>query len=398
MRKLWLIPITWICFFTGMAIAETATQQLPASPGETLSFDLKSGGDIEVIGWDQDGASVTTEITGRDADRLQVDIGRTGDGIRVSSRSSHGNHRYNLIVRVKVPRRYDVEIRTTGGDVKLEGLEGEFSGETMGGDLILAALEGQARVSTMGGDISVRASTLDGKVSTMGGDIELDDVQGNLDANTMGGDITERNVRRTGGSGAQAVTVSSHGGDVEVDTAPAGANVKTMGGDIEVRSVDQFLTAVTMGGDVIVRRATGDTEITTMGGDIDVGSFDGAIEAKTMGGDIDVNVVSSSAASDGHDIDLDSKGGDLRLVLPSGFSGRFEIEVVKLRKRPEQAGIESDFPLDIKEPAEWTNSTFGKAGKYGGDYKVITATGTTGGGSHLVKLKTINGVVSIKRQ
>jgi DUF4097 and DUF4098 domain-containing protein YvlB len=398
MRKLWLIPIAWICFFTGMAIAQTSTQELPASPGETLVFDLKSGGDIEVIGWDQDGASVTTEIKGRDAEHAQVDVTRSGDGIRVSSPNNRRNQRFDLIVRVKVPRRYDVEIKTMGGDVKLEGLEGEFGGETMGGDVTLASLDGQASVSTMGGDISVRASTLDGKVSTMGGDIDLDDVQGNLDAKTMGGDITESNVRRTGGRDAEAVQVSSHGGDVEVDTAPVGANVKTMGGDIEVRSVDQFLTAVTMGGDVTVERATGDADITTMGGDIEVGSFDGGMKAKTMGGDIDVNVISSSAAADSHDIDLDSKGGDLRLALPSGFSGRFEIEVVKLRKRPDDARIESDFPLDINEPAEWTNATFGKAGKYGGDYKIITATGTTGGGDHLVKLKTINGVVRITRQ
>ncbi len=341
---------------------------------------------------------MTTEITGRDADSVQVDVQRTANGIRVFSPSSRGSHRYDLLVRVQVPRRYDVEIGTSGGDVKLENLEGNFDGETMGGDVLLASLTGAASLGTMGGDIEVRASTLDGKVSTMGGDIDLDDVQGNLDASTMGGDIKERNVRRSGGRDAEPVRVSSHGGDVEVDTAPAGANVKTMGGDVEVRSVDQFLTAVTMGGDITIERATGDAEITTMGGDIEVGSFDGGIEAKTMGGDIEVDVVSSSAAADSHDIHLDSMGGDLILALPANFSGRFEIELVKMRKRPDRSRIESDFPLDIDEPAEWTEARFGKGGKYGGDYKIITATGTTGGGSHLVKLKTSDGVIRIRRQ
>ncbi len=398
MRKLWLIPITWVCFFAGMAIAETSTQELPASPGEKLVFDLKNGGDIEVIGWDREGASVTTEIEGRDADSAQVEVQRTAKGIRISSPSSRGHRRYDLLVRVQVPRRYDVEIGTSGGDVKLQNLEGSFDGETMGGDVRLESLAGEASIGTMGGDIEVRSSTLDGKVSTMGGDIDLDDVEGNLDASTMGGDITERNVRRSGGSDGEPVRVSSHGGDVEVDTAPAGANVKTMGGDIEVRSVDQFLTAVTMGGDISVDRATGDADVTTMGGDIEFESFDGGLKAKTMGGDIEVNVVSSSAAADSHDIHLDSMGGDLILTLPADFSGRFEIELVKMRKRPDQARIESDFPLDIDEPAEWTEARFGKAGKYGGDYKIITATGTTGGGSHLVKLKTSDGVIRIRRQ
>ena len=396
MRKLWLIPLAAILFLAGAVLAETQTQELAASPGEKLVFDLDSGGDIEVTGWDRDGASVTTETSGRDAGKVRVDVSRTADGIRITSPRMDRGDRADLRIRVQVPKRFDVELNTAGGDVRLEGLEGAFEGETMGGDVDLLSLDGEASVKTMGGDVSVRASRLDGKVSTMGGDVELDDVDGNLDASTMGGDITERNVRRSGGRGAEAVTVSSYGGDVQVDTAPAGANVKTMGGDISVRSVGEFLTAVTMGGDVEVDEATGKTEITTMGGDITVGSFDGEIAAKTMGGDVELDVVGTSAPG-GHDVDLSSMGGDLLLTLPADFSGRFEIELVKLRKRPDDARIESDFPLDVNEPAEWTTSS-GSGGRYGGDHKIITATGTTGGGDHLVKLETVNGLIRIKRR
>ncbi|MCZ6507164.1 MAG: DUF4097 family beta strand repeat-containing protein [Acidobacteria bacterium] len=396
MRKLWIAAV--LPFLVLGAVAAQTTQELAASSGETLTFELNSGGDIEVIGWDREGAAITTEITGRDADKLQVRVERTADGIKVTTPQQNGRGwRANLKVRAQVPRRFDVKISTMGGDVKLEKLEGSFSGQTMGGDMTFRQLTGNARVSTMGGDIRVSDSELDGKVSTMGGDVLFEDLTGNLDGSTMGGDIIQRNVRRTGGAGGKAVEVKSHGGDVEVDTAPAGANVSTMGGDIHVRSVAEFLKATTMGGDVIVQEASGDVKITTMGGDIEVQSFDGQIEATTMGGDVELNVVGTDAAG-GHDIELNSMSGNLTLALPSNFSGRFEIELVNLRKHENKARIDSDFALDIDEPAEWTSGNKRTNGRrYGGDYKIIRASGSVGGGSHLVKLKTINGVIRIER-
>ena len=135
-----------------------------------------------------------------------------------------------------------------------------------------------------------------------------------------------------------------------------------------------------------------------MGGDIEVKSFDGQIQATTMGGDVELNVVGTKEAG-GHDIELNSMGGNLTLALPSGFSGRFEIELVKLRKNENKARIDSDFALDIDEPAEWTSGNKRTNGhRYGSDYKIIHASGSVGGGSHLVKLKTINGVIRIERR
>jgi len=395
MRKLWLISFMTLAL-TAMVVQADTTQELAASSGETLEFDLNTGGDIKVIGWDRESASVTTEVTGRDAAKVQVKVERTSNGIEISTPSfRHERVRVSVKVRVQVPTRFNVKVNTTGGDVELGNLDGSFTGATMGGDMDLHDLTGDADLSTMGGDIDVRDSALDGEVSTMGGDVTFDTLSGSLDGSTMGGDITQRNVTR-GGADGKAVTISSHGGDVEVDVAMSGASVKTMGGDIHVNRVADHLEAETMGGDIIIREAEGETNISTMGGDIEVGSFDGSIKAVTMGGDVDVNVVGINVGSD-HDIDLRSMGGDLLVELPAGFSGRFQIELVKLRKHENKARIESDFPLDINEPAEWTPKGERTNGnRYGDAYKIITATGTVGSGDHLVKLETVGGLISIK--
>jgi DUF4097 and DUF4098 domain-containing protein YvlB len=171
-----------------------------------------------------------------------------------------------------------------------------------------------------------------------------------------------------------------------------------MGGDIQVKMAGKFLKAHTMGGDVRVEKARGDTDLTTMGGDVSVGDFDGKVKATTMGGDIDVQVVGTAEAGS-HDIQLESMSGDLTLGLPANFSGRFEIELVKLRRDEHKSRIESDFPLDIDEPSEWSRAGDRVGGRRFDDaYKIIRATGSIGGGQHLVRLETINGVIRVKKR
>jgi len=397
MNRLRILPVfALIALSTSLLLA--AGQELAARSGEKITFDLQGGGDIEVTGWERESALVTTEIEGRDAAQVKIDVERTSGGIRVSSPSRHGNSKVRVKVIAQVPRRYDVEVNSMGGDVALTNLEGTFDGRTMGGDVTLSGLTGEANLTTMGGDIEVEKSELDGTVSTMGGDILFDTVIGNLDGSTMGGDVIQRNVQPRAGAAGEPVRIRSHGGDVRVDTAAEGADVHTMGGDIHVVSADKFLKAATMGGDIEVERASGDTDLETMGGDIAVESFDGEIKAVTMGGDVAVKVTGTETAG-GHDIKLDSMGGDLTLELPAGFSGRFEIELVKLREHESRAKIASDIPLDIVEPSEWTpgrRETDGQ--RYGSDYKIIRATGTVGSGEHRVRLKTVSGIIRIEQR
>ena len=398
MRK-FLIPLALFLSFGSNLAAGTTTDEFDVSPGETVEFDLDTGGDIEVVGGAGNTATVTIRIEGRNAEGVEATSRRTANGIEIHTRDRGGNGwGRDVKITVKVPTRFDVDLDSMGGDVELRDLEGNFEGRTMGGDIVLRSLNGKAKLTTMGGDIDVNDSDLDGKVSTMGGDVNFDNVAGSIDGSTMGGDVTRTNDRRSGSGSASAVKIDSFGGDIKVDQAPNGAEVETMGGDIRVASVDNFLKATTMGGDIDVRAATGETEVLTMGGDITFDSFDGDLEATTMGGDIEVTV-DGYATAGSHDIELESMGGDLTVILPADFSARFDIELVKLRKREEKARIDSDFDLDIDEPADWSPRGSGRDGRrYGDSHKIIRATGVTGGGEHLVRLKTINGVIRIVRR
>ena len=228
-------------------------------------------------------------------------------------------------------------------------------------------------MSTHGGDIELSDSIVDGSVTTFGGDVTLQDVSGDVKGTSMGGDVVYRNVARRDGTGTgKAVHIATMGGDVEVSNAPDGAELSTMGGEIEVESARRFVKAK------------------TMGGSIDIAAVDGWVEATTMGGDITVTMVGNPAAGDRHVL-LDSRGGEIELVVPAGLDMDIDVQIEVTKNSRRSYEIESDFPLQISAPADWS---YGE----GNPRRVIRGKGTTGSGKNKIVIRTVNGDVRIERR
>ncbi len=365
----------------GAVFADRIEKHLTASSGQTLEIDLRTGGGITVRPGAEGAVDVIADRGTRNPDECEVTIESSPRGVRIASRylGHRNNNSSNLEIEVRVPRRFDVELRTMGGDVHLEGLEGSFSGSTMGGGLELLALTGKTDLSTMGGAIHVAHGRLDGKVSTMGGDVLIEDMDGNLRGSSMGGKVTYRDARKDGAGDAQGgpIVMSSMGGDIDVDDAPRGAEVSTMGGDVRVRSARDHVKAQTMGGDIRLDRV------------------DGWVDASTMGGRVEVTVVGGTTGQPDarRDVRLDSKSGDLRLTVPDGFAMDVDIEIAYTRNSTRRYRVISDFPLQTEdEGAEWDSSE-------GTPRKTIRVRGRVPGGATpaRVVLSTVNGDVYLKR-
>jgi DUF4097 and DUF4098 domain-containing protein YvlB len=356
--------------------ADRIEKRLAASPGQTLEIDLKTGGAITVRAGADDAVEVA--IDRRDGDECEVTVEPSGRGVRIESRyvGHRSNYSSHLEVEARVPHRFLVDLRTMGGDVHLEGLEGRFSGSTMGGELELVDLAGSVDLSTMGGDIRVQKSRLDGKVSTMGGMVRIEDNQGDLKGSSMGGAVTYENARSGGGEGhgRGPVVMSSMGGDVNVEDAPQGAELNTMGGSVHVRTARDHVKAETMGGDIKLERV------------------DGWIDASTMGGRVEATVVDGGAPGR-RDVRLESKSGDLRLTVPAGFAMDVDIEIAYTRNSTRRYRVISDFELATEdETGDWDTS-------HGSPRKIIRVRGHVGGAAApaRVVLRTINGDVYLKR-
>lgn len=163
---------------------------------------------------------------------------------------------------VTVPTQYNLNLNTSGGDIKVANIDGNVRARTSGGDLHFDRIAGEIDAGTSGGDISLVEGTARAKLNTSGGDIRIDRAVGPTEVSTSGGDITLHSV-------AQLIRATTSGGDVHATiTEPLQQDtvLSTSGGDVVVELVKAAgfqLDASTSGGQV---KATGLTITIEKGG------------------------------------------------------------------------------------------------------------------------------------
>ncbi len=345
--------------------------------GQKLSINLKTGGSISITGWEKNMVNVNAAFGGHNRDDILVEIKKSDSGLEINSKykQHHDSENGKAHFEIKVPFKFDLYIYTMGGELNIEGIDGKISGQTMGGGLTLSKLKGYLDLSTMGGNISLTGSDVDGNVHTMGGNVDFENVTGDVKGSSMGGKVTMKNVtRKNGESKGDEVDISSMGGAIDVDDASNGANVSTMGGEISVHSAKKFVKAK------------------TMGGNIEIDEVDGSVNAATMGGNINVKEICKPDDSD-RNIDLQSSGGDITLLVPDGFSMDIDITLTITKNRDRDNRdykIISDFDINRTQTDNWDYSK-------GSPRKYIHGKASIRGGKNKVKIETINGDVYLKK-
>jgi DUF4097 and DUF4098 domain-containing protein YvlB len=362
---------------------DTRTYGFDVSPGETIRFDLESGGSVSILGWDKPKAEVSYVQRGR-GHKHDIEILQQPDGLLITSGMAprEGTSR-DLAFQIRLPRQFNVRFESTGGSLKIVDLEGDFTGSTMGGGLTLMTVDGTVRLKTMGGHIEVKDAVLDGSISTMGGTVFLKDVVGDLDAGSMGGNVRFENVR--GRDGKLRAPGGASGDDIEQETV----TISTMGGNIVVDEAPVGALVNTMGGDIVVKEASGFVKARTMGGNIDLDVRDGWVDARTMAGEINVEI--DEGLGDGEEgVKLTSCCGDVNLVVPPDLSMDLDLTIAYTRNSSQDFEIISDFDLQIEQSKHWDYSN-------GSPRKRIYGTGKVAGGKYPVVIETINGNIRLKK-
>ncbi len=223
-------------------------------PGGLLSIDADCG---SIITTGSDSGTLSVRVFARGSEQsirdMKVNFDQAGNNVTVTARTNHHmfglfhNNNIDLRFEVSVPKKFNLNFRTSGGNVNVADVNGNIDGETSGGDLQLRRLDGVVRLETSGGNIeaeeingdctcstsggSIRADALHGNLSleTSGGNIEIRDSDGRLSASTSGGDITAHMKDNKG------IDLSTSGGNVTVripKSTPADIKAETSGGDV----------------------------------------------------------------------------------------------------------------------------------------------------------------------
>ncbi|MGZ8851486.1 MAG: DUF4097 family beta strand repeat-containing protein [Thermoanaerobaculia bacterium] len=273
------------------AVQDTVRRTFNVADGGTLTLEADAG-DVRIT---SGGSGVTVEIArkARESDVLrehELTFDQQGNDVRIRSKFRGRDFGWfrrtnplELRYTIRVPSRYNLNVRTSGGDLDVRDIAGSVDCRTSGGDLRLGRINGPV--------IAV----------TSGGSVEIEEAGGTLEAKTSGGSI---------------------------DVRHASANVlaRTSGGSIEIRGAAGAIDAVTSGGSITAafeKQPAVDSRLSTSGGGVTVTlapSVAVDLDAHTSGGGItaDVPVTVSGTQSESSLVGKINGGGPRLVVRTSG--------------------------------------------------------------------------------
>lgn len=276
---------------------DNITRTFTAAPGQKLVVDVGSTS-IDVRGGP--GTEVAIEYlrrvsAGSQADEEEilrdhvVTIEQSGDTITIRSRgpaSQGGSWWSNLWgsrstrkfqLKVTVPEKFNVELKTSGGGIAVASLQGTVKANTSGGGLDFTGIAGEINGHTSGGGI------------------DLDDCRGTIEVHTSGGGIKARH-------GEGRLSLNTSGGGITVDTHRGDVKAHTSGGGITCNAIAGDVDAHTSGGGI---RA----ELTMQPA--------APCRLSTSGGSVTVIVPANVAVN----LDAETSGGSVHSELPVTVSG-----------------------------------------------------------------------------
>jgi DUF4097 and DUF4098 domain-containing protein YvlB len=313
MRRLIPLTLTLCIAATALADEDVIRKGFTAGDGGTLRLDADLGSIRVVTGGSGVAVEVVRKARGDSGEKRmsghKVEFRQNGNDVIIEDDIEHrswsffGNARYEVQWNIRVPDRYNLEVRTSGGSIEVDDIGGTVDARTSGGSISTGRVNGEATLSTSGGSIRVGGATGAVTAHTSGGSIHIGDTTGQVEARTSGGSIS---LARTGGD----VLARTSGGGIRIEDASGSVDASTSGGSIQAS---------------LSRQPAGDSRLATSGGSVTVNLAPGIgaeLDARASGGGVtsDVPITVHGTAKDGV---LQGKinGGGPKLVLRSSGGG-----------------------------------------------------------------------------
>ena len=294
-------------------IEDTISETFDVSPGGNLVVDADIGA-IKVITHGKN--IVAVEIirkldtnSKKEADKiledLTIDFEQQGENVTIIAKLDDSDWNFWNKIRRKikvefsiiVPNQYNVDLKTSGGSISVDDLEGFVTSKTSGGSLNFGKIDGPVNGRTSGGSITLDGCTGDADIKTSGGSLNIGDVDGNVVAKTSGGSI---NIARAKGP----IDAGTSGGSISVEEVMGKINARTSGGSVNAK---------------ISYQPGGPCSLSTSGGSINVylaEDIQVTVDARTSGGKVRTDFpVTIQGEIKKSRLNADINGGGPELVL-----------------------------------------------------------------------------------
>jgi len=304
-------------------VRDTISKSFKVEAGGKLTLEADLGS-IKVEGAEGDNvkievvreADTSSDKKAKDIfDDFQVDFEQRGNDVFVKADLRHDGfdgflerifNRLHVEFIVSVPRVYNTDLRTSGGSISVDNVQGETRSKTSGGSL---------HFDLIAGNVWGRTS---------GGGIRIGEVEGEVDVHTSGGGIQ---IERTKGP----ILARTSGGSIRIKNAGSEVDAHTSGGGITVEEVMGAIQADTSGGSVtatITQQPKSSCKLTTSGGgitvylaeeiaaDLNARSSGGRVTTEfpvTVQGEVRKNEIQAKLNGGGPELYLRTSGGSVHI-------------------------------------------------------------------------------------
>lgn len=302
-----------LLFSAGVAIAaeENVSKEVDVTPGDKLIVDVDFGSISVATGADGKVALDAHRIVefGDEAKEKEylanapIVVTKEGNVVTVQARRktpwSHwhfGFCKTNASYVVHVPKKFDLDLKTSGGEIAAVDVSGYLKAHTSGGKLEFANLEGTLVADTSGGSITLENCKCPAEIKTSGGHISVANGTGPLHARTSGGRI-------------------------EVHNLSGDADVETSGGGLVLEKIRGKLIGKTSGGSIhssMPGEVAGDVQLKTSAGSIELAVPANAaldIDARTSAGHVSSELPLTTMDADRQHLRGKLNGGGKSVVL-----------------------------------------------------------------------------------
>jgi hypothetical protein len=265
---------------------------LPLGPGQSFQIENKFG-EVRIHGESihevKISATIRVQAGSREeaesyAQKVQIDVQQTGDGVRVHTiypgeeqKWFHigKNTSYSVNYDIAAPSDAQLLVKNSFGSVTANGMRGKSDIDNSHGSLTVRDI-GPARLNNSFGSIELRASSGDTYINDNNGSVEASDIKGALDLRNRFGSITVRQVQG-------AATITGGNGTVTLNEAGS-ATITTSFGSAEVRNIRGDLTLHDNNGNVDISSVGGAATISNSYGNVDFSDVKGRVECTTNNG------------------------------------------------------------------------------------------------------------------
>lgn len=300
-----------LSFGAGNLFAQNEAYYIKFFEGQTLKEVelITAGGSLSVYGGSEEKHRIEVYIkanNGRTLSKAEIEerlkegyeltIETSKDKVFAHARQKAGlnNWKNSLSISFKlyVPSHINSKLKTSGGSITLNGLEGAHDFTTSGGSLLVENVNGTVEGKTSGGGIAVKGSGGTINLRTSGGSISAENCTGNIGLATSGGSLKLESLEGK-------IEASTSGGSVSGNAIKGELITKTSGGSISINGLRGSVDAVTSGGSVSVYVE-------------ELGNY---VKLRSSAGSVDVQIPA------GKGVDLDLSG--LKVSRPNlgNFSG-----------------------------------------------------------------------------